>query len=534
MRSRVSKIITLTLAAIVPVLSAQAPSTSPSSVITINTREAGTPFPHFWEQIFGSGRAVLSLRDSYRNDLRAVKAITDFDAVRFHGIFMDDVGLYDPNATTQNPGQAAQSARQGQSPYNFSYIDQIYDGLLANHVRPFVELSFMPKKMASDPAALHAFWYKQNVSPPKDYALWDAMITAFTQHLIDRYGIDEVSKWRFEVWNEPNLDFWVGNPKQPTYFELYDHTALAIKKVNPRLLIGGPSTAQAAWVAAFLEHCKQNNIPVDFASTHVYANDTAKDVFGTDEQIPRDKMLCRAVAKVHGEIAASPFPSTPLIFSEYNASYANEPNVTDTIYMGPWLANTIRQCDGLTEAMSYWAFSDVFEEQGVVKTPFYGGFGLMAVNNIPKPALNAFAMLHQLGDRRFPVDSDSALATRRSDGSIVIALWNYAPPFGTGAKYTPPPADPGPSRTFTLKINGVAANARAHLWRLDADHGNVVKTYDAMGRPAFPTRDQIVTLRTAAKPSLPEAVFLKNGTLSIRIPPQGLVLIKISSARAAH
>ena len=161
--------------------------------VNIDAKAETTPFPHFWEQIFGSGRAVLSLRESYREDLRTVKSITDFDAVRFHGIFMDDVGLYDPNAQTQNPGQAAQAAQTGQSPYNFSYVDQIYDGLLANHVRPFVELSFMPKKMASDPAALHAFWYKQNVSPPKDYALWDAMITAFTQHLVDHYGIDEVA-----------------------------------------------------------------------------------------------------------------------------------------------------------------------------------------------------------------------------------------------------------------------------------------------------------------------------------------------------
>jgi xylan 1,4-beta-xylosidase len=502
--------------------------------VTVDAKAATTPFPHFWEQIFGSGRAILSLRQSYREDLHTVKAVTDFDAVRFHGIFMDDVGLYDPNATTQNPGQAAQKAQPGQSPYNFSYVDQIYDGLLDNHIRPFVELSFMPKKMASDPAALHAFWYKQNVSPPKDYALWDAMITAFTQHLIDRYGIEEVSKWRFEVWNEPNLDFWAGKPKQPTYFELYDHTALAIKKVSNRLLIGGPSTAQAAWAAAFLEHCKQNNIPVDFVSSHVYANDTAKDVFGTDEQIPRDKMVCRSVAKVHDEIAASPFPHAPLIFSEYNASYANEPDVTDTIYMGPWLAGTISQCDGLTEAMSYWSFSDVFEEQGVIKTPFYGGFGLVAEDGIPKPALNAFAMLHELGNRRIKLDSDSALATRRSDGAIAIALWNYAPPVGTGAAYTPPPATIGPSKTFIVKLAGVSPNAPVRLWRLDADHGNVNKTYDAMGRPAFPTRAQIAQLRAAGRPFPPQNLALTNGALSITVPPQGLVLIKLPARAASH
>ena len=356
--------------------------------ITVETRAETTPFPHFWEQTFGSGRAILSLRQSYRDDVRTVKKVTDFRAVRFHGIFNDEVGLYDPDAVVKNPGLTAEKV-VGAGPYNFSYIDQIYDGLLDLGVKPFVEMSFMPVKMASDPAALHPFWYHPNVSPPKDYALWDAMITAFARHLIERYGIEEVATWDFEVWNEPNLDFWGGRPNMPTYYVLYDHTALALKKVSKRIRVGGPSTAQAGYVGEFLAHAKANNIPVDFASTHVYANDTAKDVFKTDEQIPRDQMVYRAVRKVHEEILASSFPKIPLIFSEYNASYANEPDVTDSVYMGPWLANNIRLCDGLTESMSYWSFSDVFEEQGVVKTPFYGGFGLVAADHLPKPALCA-------------------------------------------------------------------------------------------------------------------------------------------------
>ena len=496
-------------------------SAAETSIVHVDARSESTPFPHFWEQTFGSGRAVLSMRDSYRNDIRAVKTATGFQAVRFHGIFMDEVGLFDLDA-------------KGQPVYNFSYIDQIYDGLLENGVRPFVELSFMPKKMASDPSALHAFWYKPNVSPPKDYVLWDGMIAAFAQHLINRYGIDEVSQWYFEVWNEPNLDFWTGKPPQPTYFELYDHTAAALKKVSSRIRVGGPSTAQAAWVESFLEHAKQSGAPVDFVSSHVYANDTAKDVFHTDEVIPRDRMVCRAVRKVHDEIAASPFPKAPLIFSEYNASYANEPDVTDTVYMGPWLAGTISQCDGLTEAMSYWTFSDVFEEQGVVKTPFYGGFGLVAVNGIPKPAFNAFTMLHELGDRRIKVDSGSVLATKRSDGTVVVALWNYAPPFGTGATYTPPPANPGPDKNFTLKLDGVAPNAPVQIWRLDAEHGNVLKTYDAMGRPATPSREQIVRLREAGKASPPERGALKDGILTVRIPPQGLVVLEAGDGRSTH
>ena len=523
-------VITLTLG-MMTVVPAKAQT---NETLRIDAKSQTTPFPHFWERDFGSGRAILSLRESYRKDLRSVKEITGFQTVRFHGIFMDDVGLYDPD---RRPVQFAQMKNstivspEMMGDYNFSYIDQIYDGLLEEGVRPFVELSFMPKKLASDPTALHPFWYKQNVSPPKDYAQWDAMITAFVQHLVNRYGLDEVSHWNFEVWNEPNIDFWAGKPKQETYFELYDHTALAIKKVSPRLRVGGPATAQAAWVGDFLRHCKEKNIPVDFTSSHVYANDSAKDVFHTEENIPRDRMVCRSVRKVHDEIAASPLPNIPLIFSEYNASYANEPNVTDTIYMGPWLATTISQCDGLVESLSYWTFSDVFEEQGVVRTPFYGGFGLIGEDNIQKPAFHAFAMLHQLGDQRIALHSDSALATRRSDGSLAIALWNYAPPDGTGAGYTKPPTQRGPERTFTLQLVGVAANATATILRVDEAHGNVIPTYDAMGRPAFPSREEIMKLREAGKAAPPEHAPVNHGILTIQVPPQGLAVLLIGKGK---
>ena len=376
--------------------------------ITVDANASAHPFPHFWEKMFGSGRAILSLRESYRHDLRETKRITDFEYVRFHAIFHDEVGLYDEDAA-------------GKPVYNFSYVDQIYDGLLEDKVRPFVELSFMPKKLSSDPNALHPFWYKPNVAPPKDWNKWEQLIEAFARHLVERYGEDEVANWYFEVWNEPNLDFWAGDPKEATYYDLYDHTARAIKRVSARLRIGGPATAQAAWVDRFLAHCKEKNVPVDFASSHVYGNDRSEDVFGTHENISRNEMVCRAVKKVHQQIADSAYPHMPLIWTEYNAAYNNQPQVTDSAYMGPFLANTIRECDGLTEMMSYWTFSDVFEEQGVVKTPFYGGFGILAERSIPKPAFNDFALLHRLGDTRLDVSSDSALVTRRKDGSLAIA-----------------------------------------------------------------------------------------------------------------
>jgi xylan 1,4-beta-xylosidase len=472
-----------------------------SETIVVDPAAAAHPFPHFWEQMFGSGRAVLSLRDSYRRDLREVKQVADVRYVRFHAIFHDEVGVYDEDD-------------QGQPKYNFSYVDQIYDGLLAAGVRPFVELSFMPKKLAAK-EMLHAFWFKPNVAPPKDYAKWDDLITQFAKHLIDRYGKEEVSQWYFEVWNEPNLDFWGGDPRQASYWELYDHTVRALKAANASLRVGGPSTAQAGWADAFIKHCTDNHVPVDFVSSHVYGNDKSEDVFGTHETIPRDQMVCRAVKKVHDQIKASAQPNLPLIWSEFNASYMNEPDVTDRSYMGPWLADTIRQCDGSVDLMSYWTFSDVFEEQGVVKTPFYGGFGLIAAGGIPKPAFNAFRLLHQLGEERIALDSNSALVTRKKDGSLVLAVWNYAPPEKEGA-----------AKTVTLKFKG-SAPSQATVSVVDPQHGDIRAAYEAMGSPKYPTQAQIKDLRKASELAAPETRTLANGELTLTLPSYALALVTV-------
>lgn len=476
--------------------------------ITVDANAATTPLPHFWEQMFGSGRANLAMRDNYRKDMRTVKAVTDFRYVRFHGILDDDNDVYSEDA-------------QGNPVYNFSYVDHIYDGLLAEGVRPYVEISFMPKALASR-MDHQAFWYHPVVAPPKSYAKWDALITAFAKHLVDRYGIDEVSQWYFEVWNEPNLDFWGGVPKEQTYFELYDHTARALKAVNPRIRVGGPATAQAAWVGDMIKHAEQDHVPLDFVSSHAYGNDTAENIFKGPEaasapkSIPPYEMVCAAIGKVHQEILHSARPHIPLIWSEFNAAYDNQQKVTDSIYMGPWLANTIRECDGKAKMMSYWTFSDVFEEQGVVKTPFYGGFGLIAEDDIPKPSFNAFAMLHQLGDKRIAEPEDDVLATKREDGKLAIAVWNLVEPDATGS-----------DKTITLDLKGVAPNAQVTIMRSDAHHGDTLAAWKAMGSPRYPTREQIDELKKDSNPGQPEAQTLNGGKLTITVPPMGLAVIEV-------
>jgi xylan 1,4-beta-xylosidase len=330
------------------------------------------------------------------------------------------------------------------------------------------------------------------------------------------------------VWNEPNLDFWEGSPKRSSYWDLYDHTARAIKSVSPKLQVGGPATAQAAWVSEFLAHVYENHVPVDFVSTHVYGNDSAPNVLGTNEDVPRDQMVYRAVKKVHDQITASSLPGIPLIFSEYGASYSNEPSVTDSPYMGPWLANTIRQCDGLVENMAYWTFSDVFEEQGVARSSSYGGFGVIAPNNIPKASLNALAILHKLGDRRIAVDSDSVIATKLSDGSLAIAEWNYAPPGGSGPTYTPQSTVSGAPRTFVVHLDHfITAHTATTLYRVDSTHGNSLALFDQMGRPENLSTEQIARLQKAGSMAPAEPLSIRDGRITTTVPPYGLVVLLI-------
>ncbi len=483
---------------LVPVF-AQSPET-----IAVDAHGAGRPFPHFWEVMFGSGRANLSLRESYRRDLDATRAVTSFQYVRFHAILDDENGIYSEDS-------------QGNPVYNFSYLDQIYDGLLERNIRPFVELSFMPAKLSSSDKPF-PFWYKPLVAPPKNYGHWDDLITEFARHVVARYGEPEVEQWYFEVWNEPNIDFWGGRPNEPTYYELYDHTARAVKKASANLRIGGPSTAQAAWVDRFIQHCVEHNVPVDFVSTHVYGNDRTEDVFGTHEKIPRSDMVGRAVKKVYDQVKASARPNLPIIWSEYNASFMNEQAVTDSAFMGPWLANNIRLCDGLTTLMSLWTFSDVFEEGGVLKQPFYGGFGLIAEGRIPKAAFNAFQLLHKLGTERIAVASPNALATRTVDGRLAIAVWNYAAP-----------EEAGVGRSVRLAISGLGGEARARITVVDSKHGSALGAWEEMGRPAFPTRHQIELLRAASR--LPAAMMQdvpgNPGTVSIDLLPRALALVEV-------
>jgi xylan 1,4-beta-xylosidase len=473
-----------------------------ADVVRIDATAPGRPFPHFWEDMFGSGRATLAMRADYLRDLRAVKRITGFGYVRFHGILDDDVGVYTRDY-------------QGDLVYNFSDVDAIYDGLLQNGVRPFVELSFMPRGIAANPDDLYDFQYRPNVSPPQTYPKWAAVISAFAKHLIARYGIDEVSKWYFEVWNEPNEVFRGSWWRQKTYFDLYDATAAALKAVSPRLRVGGPATSQGAWISAFLQHVSSKQVPIDFVSTHAYADDEPIGLFGSPRPVPYDDRVCLAVKQMRRKIASSPLPNLPLYLTEW--SVMGRDNARDTTYVGPAVADTIRKCDGSVQMISFWTFSDVFEEDGPSRGPFTGGFGLRAFGGINKPSFYAFALLHQLGTERLANSSAEAIVTRTRDGGLAIALWNLVDPDVVGK-----------SKTLRLKISGVAADAPVAIERVDHDHGNVLPVYQSLGSPRYPTPAQDARMNAATALAPRQVAHLRRGELTVTLEPDALLLVTLA------
>ena len=284
----------------------------------------------------------------------------------------------------------------------------------------------------------------------KELGTLGGLITHLAEHLVEHYGIDEVARWYFEIWNEPNIDFWNGIPRQESYFELYDHTARDLKAVNSRLRVGGPATAAAQWVPEFLRHTAENHVSVDFVSAHGYADDTAENLFGPNHNVPMDERVCRAIEKVRGRDQGVRCPKLPLFWTEWNVPGMLE--ARDTSFVGPALANTIRACDGMVEMLSFWTFSDVFEEGGPIPKPFEGHFGLRAEYGINKPSFYDFALLHTLGDQRLANSSRNVIVTKRPDGTLVIAVWNLVDPDQKGASWT-----------VTLKFSHLPGDADCQL-----------------------------------------------------------------------
>jgi xylan 1,4-beta-xylosidase len=451
----------------------------------------------------GAGRANEGLRADWQRQLRKVRAECGFRYIRFHGLFCDDMGVY-------------QEDKQGNPIYNWQYIDELFDFLQSIGMKPFVEVGFMPGSLASGSKTI--FWYRANVTPPKDYAKWEGLITAFVRHVTERYGADEVRTWYFEVWNEPNLTgFWIGDTGgksydefAPTlrekYYELYASTARAIKAVDGSYRVGGPATAGSGWIGETLAFCAEKHQPLDFVSTHCYAtmsgyldeNGNAGTVFSPDRNA-----ITGEVKGVRARIDKSAFANAELHYTEWSSSYTPADPIHDSYHSAAFILDKMRNIGSAANSMSYWTFTDIFEESGPRMTPFHGGFGLLNYQDLPKPSYFAYKFLNQLGNLEFEVNDPAAFICGNDAGGIQALFWDFTI------------THPGPStinqvfyladqpaktkRPAQLKLSGLRSGTyRLLAYRVGYRSNDVQSAWRDLGMPSQLSRKQVEQLRTAA------------------------------------
>lgn len=363
-------------------------------------------------------------------------------AVRAHAI------LHDDNAVVSRE-------EDGSLRLDFSQVDALYDRILALGVHPVVELGFMPAAIARDPEET-VFAYRGIISPPREWSEWRHVVAELARHLVERYGIEEVASWGFEVWNEPNLEvFWSGS--QADYLRLYGEAAKALKEVDERLRVGGPSTAASEWVEALAAHAEREGLPLELATTHTYGN------------APLD---FRDVLARHG------FPDTPILWTEWGVGSTHFGPIHDGIAGAPFVLAGYKSAQGRLRALSYWVVSDHFEELGRPPRLFHDGFGLLTVGNLRKPRYWAVHLAAHQGDTVLDaaVRGDGggvlvdAWATRHDDGTVDVLVWN-----GT-INAEVKDGDPRLHRRVRVALHGLpAVTWSAELARVDADHSNILR-----------------------------------------------------------
>lgn len=519
----------------------------------IDVRVKTEPFTHYWSVGVGAGRANEGLRAGWLEHLQLVKKNCGFRYVRMHGLFHDDMFVY-----FRKP--------DGKVVYNWQYIDELYDRMLAIGVKPFVELGFFPKDMAAENSKTQ-MWWKGYVSVDRNnFGKWHDLIKAFTQHIVDRYGINEVLTWYFEVWNEPNLTGTGGffHGTKSDYFRLYKEAVTAIKSIDERLKVGGPATSnfiadhrhdgeildhsqsrfytqeeinkqqwKGVWIEDFLHYCEKENLPVDFISTHPYPTD-----YALDPETGRGKGAIRYVHSLKDDIqwlrqqlADSKYPEAEIHLTEWSTGPNSRDRMHDILPPAAYIIKTNLDCIGLANSLMYWTFTDVFEEKGGGEEIFHGGFGMINFQGLVKPLFHAYRMLNQLGDEKIYYKDPLFISRSSKTGKLSAIAFNYpkeyeqtVPSMQNFTNYMN-----ASSKTLDIVLEGLNPNACFEIEVLDKMHGNVYDAYLNMGAPHSPNIREIEFLRQKAWDTVKEIVKVdEDGRLILKrdIDPWSCILIR--------
>lgn len=428
----------------------------------------------------GTGRIGLALQKEYQQQLKFFQDKIGFRYIRGHGLFSDDMAIY--QEYTDENGEIKPE-------YNFTYLDMVMDNYLEVGIRPFLELGFMPEKLASGKQTV--FYWKGNVTPPRDYGAWAELVKATLRHLIARYGGDEVLTWPIEVWNEPNLNGFWENADMREYFRLFEHTFNAVKEVDRRFRVGGPAICgvdDERWMRLFLEFCIDKKLGLDFITRHHYISELPEYAghYAYAKMLEPEKMLDSLRGTREVVDSFDEFKGHEIHITEFNTSYDPGAPIHDTNYNAACVAYMLSRMGDMNESYSYWTFGDIFEEKGVPFTPFHGGFGLVANGNIPKPTFWTFQFFTQLRGNCVHRE-DNSVIVQNADGKYIGVAWNLS------------------MQPLTISFR-LPVGSEAHYCvtsrTVDEVCCNPFKLWHDMGEPSSLSKEQLALLREGSTPQV--------------------------------
>ena len=442
----------------------------------------------------------------------------------------------------------------GKPRYDWKIVDAIFDTYLARGVRPYAQIGFMPKALSTKPEPYQHKWtpkakydeiYTGWAYPPKDYAKWEELVFQWAKHCVEKYGAEEVARWYWETWNEPNIGYWRGTRDE--FYILHDRAIRAVRRALPTVKVGGPDVAGGSggkYLGEFLTHCIQVGTPVDFISFHAKGQPRFEDghvVMGIANQL-------RDIDSAFATVASFPaLKNKPLVIGESDPDgcaacqgpqlgYRN--GTMDSSYTAASFARkhdlAARHGVNLDGALT-WAFE--FEDQ-----PLFAGFRVLASGGLDLPVMNVFRMFAKMSGQRVGVESDAAIpleailkngVREKPDISALASLdqnklallaWHYHD------------ADlPGPDADVSFSLGNLprkSGSARLRRYVIDQEHSNAFTAWKKMGEPAQPSPEQYAALEKAgqlAEIGAPEILKIENAaaTVSVKLPRQAVTLLVV-------
>lgn len=477
-----------------------------------------------WQKLINAGTAQSILDSNLRKQIKELQEEISFEYLRFEGIFNDDLEVC--------KGDSLENIH-----YNWKLVDNIFDFVLENNFKPFVTLSFMPKLLASEDKTI--FYYQANFSPPKDINAWLDLIDAFIIHLINRYGIEELKSWYFQVWTEfPHQGFhWAGTEKE--YFEFYARTAQKIKDISSALKVGPASESffESNYISKqFLDYALAENLPLDFYNINLYHN----SVPVIDEEIDlsefykestlenikfkfKEKDYSLKIAARINKLLSQTYPAAELIATRWNVSWNSKEYIHDTAFMSTFIIDNALKLSTLLDGLGYLNLSDLISEWPINELPFFGGRGLMNTEGIKKSGYYAYIILSELGDRIVDQGENYIITSKGQDLQILIYNYAYLNQSYRNADYSIIDEydryqvfEKKEELNFHLTLRGLEGKYKLSHYFLNRDSGSAFDQWLKMGVPSDLNNHEVKYLKNKSFPDLKVEYLELEGSYELK------------------